>query len=140
MIHFLVRSSCSLRSTDCAPVKVISKDKSKLLLSNLDFQHLQYGNSCFNLSSSENKSGWSPHSEVTYLGMPSYFCVHCQKKKSNFIPNLYYFPPKLYFRNFIWTGEDTLRVSLQCSKSHFYSSAVQMVASALIKHNQNILF
>lgn len=78
MIHLLVVSSYALRSTDCVPVKVISKDKSKMLHSNLGFQHLQYGNSRFNLSSSENKSGWSPHSEVTLLGMPSYFCVRCQ--------------------------------------------------------------
>jgi len=65
MIHLLAISSYSLRSTHCVPVKVITKDKSKMLNSNLDFKHGQYGNLSFTLSSSENKSGWSPCSEVT---------------------------------------------------------------------------
>lgn len=39
MIHLLAMSSYSLTSTDCMPVKVIAKDKSKMLNSNLDFKH-----------------------------------------------------------------------------------------------------
>lgn len=120
----------------CA-VLVISGDKSKLLHSNLDFQHLQYGNSCFTSPSSENKSGWSLHSE---LGLsPFFLCTAHTKEKRNFISSLPHFQPKLYFRTLIWTGEGICHY-FECSEPYFYSSAVQMAASALIKHNQNILF
>lgn len=137
MNHLLHRSSYSLRSTDCVPVKVISEDKSKLL----HFQHLQYGNSCF-ISTFFWKQVWLVSAfRGDLAGVASFLlCLLLIQKNSNFISDLHCFQPKLYIRNFIWTGEDTCQVFLAYSESYFYSSTVQMIASALIKHNQNILF
>lgn len=71
--------------------------------------------------------------------LPSSVCTAHTKGKRNFISSLPHFQPKHYFRTLVWTGEGICHC-FECSESYFYSSAVQMAASALIKHNQNILF